>query len=151
MSIFPFTKLFGLKCLSPQHPLPLYLFSIVLSLERFDWIHFLFALKDVKSGHTLIHSRALKGNGLTSQITLHHCFQKTLPMQSSLWREPSIEPIPLQCSAMDQSVTTLKANKKVNFQSKTSKSTKYILDDFREKNKVEKFVEVTEPYILKKP
>ena len=66
---------------------PLYLFSkssqipCVVSrtfgLKIYIFIH---ALKEEKSGHTMIHKRAMKGNGfytgLTSQINLHRCFSK---------------------------------------------------------------------------
>ena len=45
---------------------------------------FLLALKDGKSGHTFIHNQAMNGNGLTSQINLHRCFQITISVQSSL-------------------------------------------------------------------
>ena len=56
---------------------------------------------------------------------------EVVPIQSSLWRQPDIEPIPLPCSAMDQSVTTLYFGR------------------FRRVNKVETFVELTEAHILK--
>ena len=51
----------------------------MLFLEPFDYnFSFLMALKDGKSGHTVINNRAMKGNGfdtgLTSQINLHRLF-----------------------------------------------------------------------------
>ena len=58
---------------------------IVLFLEPFERnFTSLLALKDWKSGHTLIQNRAMKGNGfdtgLKSQINLHRCFQRTVSM-----------------------------------------------------------------------
>ena len=75
----------------------------------------------------------MKGNGfdtgLTSQIILHLCLQKN--------SSNAKQSVSNHCSAMDQSVSALKANKKVNFQ-------------FWRINKVEKFFEATEVHILKK-
>ena len=63
-------------------PITSTLFSTLLILRNrpkyivfFSGFTFLLALKDGKSGQTLIHNRAMKGNGfdtgLTSQIALH--------------------------------------------------------------------------------
>ena len=43
---------------------------IVLFLEPFDYnFSFLMALKDGKSGHTVINNRAMKGNGFDTGLT----------------------------------------------------------------------------------
>ena len=136
-----------LKCLSPQRTLStLFILSNTSCfLEPFDYnFSFLMALKDGKSGHTVINNRAMKGNGfdtgLTSQINLHRCFQIIISMQSSLWRQPNIKPIPLHCSLMDQIMTAFpvfKANKNVKFQSKGSKDNTMYLERFRRINILE--------------
>ena len=62
---------------------------MVLFLEHLDLNFTLsLALKNGKSGHTVINNQAMKGNGfdtgLTSQINLHHSFQRTTSMQINL-------------------------------------------------------------------
>ena len=69
-------------------------------------IDLLQAIKVTKSGHHLSHDRASKGYGsipfLTSQISLHACFQRLNTMQSSLWRQTRNSPMPLTSSVVWQ-------------------------------------------------
>ena len=58
-----------LKCLSPQHTFPLYYSPKSSQMHRFvlepliEISLLLLRSKNGKSGHTLIHNRAMKGNG----------------------------------------------------------------------------------------
>ena len=89
------TEWVNLKCLSPQQTCPLYLFSesvsnIKCSIENLfiENSTFLFALKDRKSGHNLIHNREMRGNrfdtGLTLTTSLHYDSYLKTAMQSNL-------------------------------------------------------------------
>ena len=68
------------------------------------------APKKLKTGFDLICDGERKRNrfdtGLTSITALHCDSSLKTVMQSNLLRQPNIEPIPLHCSGMDQTMTT---------------------------------------------
>ena len=108
INISLFSQTPTLKYLLPQQALTLYLFSALVRNDLyFDVLGSFFtslnAMKEWKPGSSVIQRMSDKGGtGLTSQNTVHRSFQRKILTQSSLWGQPSIEPILLRCGVLHQ-------------------------------------------------
>ena len=114
---------------------------------RTFWLKFplLLALKDGKSGHTLIHNREMKGNGFDPGLTSQANFKELSQCKAVCDVNPVSYPFPFIVRLVTKVwplFPSFKASEKVNFQSKCSKNNTTYLGPFRRIIKVETCAEV---------